>query len=130
MNISALDENGKPVDWWFIYKVPQLSGGAGDDHATGYEYVYYDSTIDSNKDPRQRNVTKSPYLLSGTKGALNNTLNSVFKYFKKPPASLGWIMYNDEMPESVGKPDDGHGHGRRKGCLVTRSDYRKSLLPG
>jgi len=39
MQISALDESGKPVDWWFIYKVPQLIAGTNSDSATGYEYV-------------------------------------------------------------------------------------------
>ena len=51
MEISALDESGEPVDWWFIYKVPQLSAGAnGTESATGYEYVYYDSTFDEKDD--------------------------------------------------------------------------------
>src|SRR5438045_3291340 len=31
MKISALDEGGNPVDWWFIYKVPKLSAGAASD---------------------------------------------------------------------------------------------------
>ena len=115
MNITALDENNKPVDWWFIYKVPQLGGGAGTDEATGYEYVYYDATIDGNPDPRKRNIDKSPYLLNGGKGALNLTLNSVFK--KNPPASTGWILYNDEMPADVGRKDDG-GRGHTKGVIA------------
>ena len=49
MKISARDESNNPVDWWFIYKVPQLNKGAGTDSATRYEYVYYDSKIDSNR---------------------------------------------------------------------------------
>ena len=43
MNISALDENGKPIDWWFAYKVPKLTKDANTSSATGYEYVYYDT---------------------------------------------------------------------------------------
>ena len=101
MSVSALDENGKPVDWWIIYKVPHLGAGAGTDEDTGYEYVYYDATIDANPDPRTRNVVKSPNVLNEGKGALNLTLDSVFKYFKKPPATTGWILYNDEMPASA-----------------------------
>ncbi len=117
MNVTALDENGKPVDWWFIYKVPQLGAGSGSDEATGYEYVYYDATIDGNSDPRQRNVAKSPYLLTGGKGALNLTLNSVFKNFKNPPATTGWILYNDELPADAGRKDDG-GKGHTKGVIA------------
>lgn len=117
MNVSALDENGKPVDWWFIYKVPHLGAGAGTDEATGYEYVYYDATIDANPDPRKRNVVKSPNVLNEGKGALNSTLDSVFKYFTKPPATTGWILYNDEMPASAKRPDDGH-KGHTKGVIA------------
>lgn len=117
MKISALDESGKPVDWWFIYKVPQLSAGSSTDMATGYEYIYYDSTIDKNPDIRQRNVAASPYLLNSDKGALNQTLDSVFKNFKKPPSTLGWVLYNDEMPEDVDKKDDAH-KGHTKGVIA------------
>jgi len=117
MNVRALDEDGKPVDWWFIYKVPQLGAGAGTDEATGYEYVYYDATIDGNKDARKRNIDKSPYLLNGGKGALNFTLDSVFENFKKPPPTTGWILYNDEMPVDVDRKDDG-SRGHTKGVIA------------
>ena len=40
MKISALDEKGKPVDRWFIYKVPQLSPGLNNDSATGEPHRY------------------------------------------------------------------------------------------
>jgi len=117
MNVTALDENGKPVDWWFIYKVPELGAGAGTDAATGYEYVYYDARIDSDPNPRNRNVAKSPYLLNSDKGALNQTLDSVFNNFKNPPASIGWILYNDEMPAAVKRKDDAH-KGHTKGVIA------------
>ena len=47
MTISALDESGKAVDWWFIYKVPKLTQDADSDSATGYEYVYFDANATS-----------------------------------------------------------------------------------
>lgn len=106
MNISALDENGKAVDWWFIYKVPQLSRGSNNDSATGYEYVYFDSTLSK--------FEKSPNLLNGGQGALNLTLNSVFK---NPSETTGWIIYNDEMPDSAKAPDDGN-RGHTKGVIA------------
>jgi deoxyribonuclease-2 len=119
MKISALDESGEPVDWWFIYKVPQLDGGVGNDKATGYEYVYYDSKIDANPDARQRIIEKSPNVLNSDKGALNLTMESVFKDFKTPAPTTGWILYNDEMPESfsLNKHDDGT-RGHTKGVLA------------
>lgn len=126
MKVSALDESNKPVDWWFIYKVPQLGAGAGTDTATGYEYVYYDATMDANPDRNKRMVVKSPNVLNGGKGALNFTLDSVFKNFKKPAATTGWILYNDEMPPSVKRKDDGE-KGHTKGVIAfdtaTKSAY-------
>lgn len=106
MAISALDETGNPVDWWFIYKVPLLGGGANNDAATGYEYAYYD--------PNQAKVGKSPNLLSGGNGALNLTMNSVFN---NRPATYGYVLYNDEMPLSMKRKDDGN-LGHTKGVLA------------
>ncbi len=126
MNVSALDESGQPVDWWFIYKVPQLSSGVGNDAATGYEYVYYDSKIDSNADPRQRVVAKSPYVLNSSNGALNLTMDSVFKGFKTPASTLGWILYNDEMPSVVGRHDDGT-KGHTKGVIAFDTDSKTAF---
>jgi len=106
MAVSALDENGKPVDWWFIYKVPELRAGANNDSATGYEYVYYD--------PSLAKVEKSPNVLNQGKGALNLTLKSVFK---NPSASTGWILYNDEKPATATGADDGN-LGHTKGVIA------------
>jgi deoxyribonuclease-2 len=105
MSVSALDENGKPVDWWFIYKVPKLTHDAKSDTATGYEYVYFD--------PNAKTVTKSKFLLNQGKGALNLTLNSLFK---KPGGTSGWILYNDEMPAAAKREDSG-SFGHTKGVI-------------
>ena len=117
MKISALDETGNPVDWWFIYKVPQLGAGAGTDSATGYEYVYYDSKIDNDPNRQNQVVAKSPNVLNGGKGALNLTLDSVFNIIKTPDKTTGWIIYNDEMPDSVKRTDDGN-KGHTKGVIA------------
>jgi len=106
MNISALDENGKPVDWWFIYKIPKLGQEPGKPSTTGYEYIYFDPNI--NK------VVNSPNLLSQDKGALDLTLDAIFT---KPDASTGWILYNDEVPESANMHDSS-SFGHNKGVLA------------
>jgi hypothetical protein len=93
MEVTALDEAGKKVDWFFIYKVPQLAEGATTDKTTGYEYVYYDSSIDQQPTVSNRNILKSPYVLNSDQGALNKTLDSVFN---NPGSTTGWILYNDE----------------------------------
>lgn len=106
MNISALDESGKPVDWWFLYKVPKLSKDAQSASATGYEYVYFD--------PNAAQVQRSPYLLTSGKGALDLTLAALFK---APAATTGWILYNDEMPLSA-KRKDNDALGHTKGVIA------------
>jgi hypothetical protein len=58
--ISALDENGKAVDWWFAYKVPEMSG-KGPAAATGYEYLYYDPGVGKvATSPFQLTVARAP----------------------------------------------------------------------
>lgn len=106
MNVTALDESGKPIDWWFAYKVPKLTQGSGTASATGYEYVYYD--------PKVGRVERSTYVMTSGKGALDATLNVVFN---NPPPTTGWILYNDEMPESAHRSNDGN-LGHTKGVVA------------
>lgn len=116
MTISALDENGNAVDWWFLYKVPEMSGA----HATkGYEYVYYD--------PNAGKVVPSPYLLDVDKGALDLTLDSIFT---NPPKTTGWILYNDEKPDAAKKSEteaDNGSLGHTKGVLAFDTDTKTAL---
>ncbi len=113
--ISALDENGKPVDWWFAYKVPKLGKTANEPAATGYEYVYYDPTIGK--------VVQSPNLLTDDKGALDLTLNAVFN---NPADTTGWILYNDEMPTSA-KDTDSSSFGHTKGVIAFDTATKTAL---
>src|SRR5579862_6537556 len=114
MQVTALDESNKKVDWFFIYKVPQLSAGANNDKTTGYEYVYYDSSIDQQPTVGNRNIVKSPNVLNSDEGALNHTLDSVFN---NPDSTTGWILYNDEKPGDIPGKDDG-ALGHTKGVLA------------
>ena len=115
MNISPLDENGNPVDWWFAYKVPQLAKSANSPTATGYEYIYYDAKVGK--------VVKSPNLLTDGKGALDLTLKSVFD---KPDATTGWILYNDEMPADT-KRLDSSSFGHTKGVIAFDTSSKTAL---
>ena len=107
MKVCALDERGKAVDWWFMYKVPKLSQaptakGTKATDATGYEYAYFD--------PKAETLQASDFRIDRNEGALNHTLASVFS---KPAATTGWILYNDEMPADADRRDDGNlGHSK------------------
>ena len=113
--ISPLDESGKPVDWWFAYKVPKLGKVANGPTATGYEYIYYDANI--------KKVVQSPNLLTDGKGALDLTLKAIFD---NPSPTTGWILYNDEMPEDA-KGHDSSKYGHTKGVLAFDTESRTAL---
>lgn len=104
--ISPLDEQGRPVDWWFAYKVPKMDASGHQPAATGYEYIYYDPVVDK--------VVLSPNVLNDGKGALDLTLQAVFK---SPAETTGWILYNDEMPDEAGRRDSG-SFGHTKGVIA------------
>jgi deoxyribonuclease-2 len=124
--LSALNESGLPVDWWFIYKVPKLGSGISDsESASGYEYVYYDSAIDGSGGK----ISRSPYIIGDGKGALDRTLASVFSTYPKADDSTGWVLYNDEYPDSVGKTDVGSfGHTKGAICYDTATNTAVWLL--
>jgi deoxyribonuclease II len=113
--ISALDENGKPVDWWFAYKVPKLGKTANEPTATGYEYLYYDPNI--------KKVVQSPNLLTDGQGALDLTLKSIFE---TTVPTTGWILYNDEMPADANRTDSS-SFGHTKGVLAFDTDSKTAL---
>ncbi|MEY2927178.1 MAG: hypothetical protein RL367_1655 [Pseudomonadota bacterium] len=106
MKISALDESGSAIDWWFAYKAPKMASAAGNPATAGYEYVYFD--------PQVGKLVQSPNLLSDGKGALDLTLKSVFD---SPDETTGWILYNDEMPADAHRTDVG-SFGHTKGVIA------------
>ena len=93
------DEDGRAIDWWFMYKLPKHIGPKKD--TKGNEYLYYDPT--ENQD-----LHLSQYGLGvGPDGAFYHTLQQLFADPSSP--STGWILYNDEYPPSMStyKPDFG-----------------------
>jgi deoxyribonuclease-2 len=117
MPLSALDEKGNPVDWWFMYKVAGKSttseGGRGPtiggSKVTGTEYVYFDANA-----PTSGALTLSPNRLDQG-GALPNTLKQVYGAAAAANTHLGWFFYNDEDP-ITGKVNGARGH--TKGVLA------------
>jgi deoxyribonuclease-2 len=106
MTISQLDESGKPVDGWFLYKIPKLGKASGTPAETGYADVYYDEKVGK--------LTKSPNVPSSGKGALDLTSSAIFE---GPSATTGWILYNDEMPPGADRKDNG-ALGHRRGFIA------------
>ena len=129
MQINALSDGaGKPVDWWFIYKLPHGIGPGKD--TTGNEFLYCDSQWHS-----ELHLSKSK--LDQGNNALSLTLNQIFPgdlstrraiglpILKRAcdafePAAPGYILWNDEIPptKSHPKPSNNHAKGHSKGVLV------------
>ena len=57
--------------------------------------------------------------------AVNLTLNSIFK---KSDSTTGWILYNDEMPASADRKDNGN-LGHTKGVLAFDTATKTANLP-
>lgn len=111
MELKVLNEDGKQVDWWFMYKLPDdvkpTKGAAAKFKETkGNEYLYYDS---GDADALALSGNK----IDGKKGALWATLDQI--YSAGDDASLGWICYNDEIPDT--EDNDGE-KGHTKGALA------------
>ncbi len=104
------DQNGKAVDWWFIYKLPDNATQPADEpksrekkKSNGHEYLYLDAR---STEP----LALAEGDLDGEQSALIRTLAQLQK-----SDSLGWIAYNDEQPG--GGHDDGRD-GHTKGVLA------------
>jgi deoxyribonuclease-2 len=116
MPLSAMDEKGNPVDWWFTYKVAGKSTTAegrkgptiGGQRVTGTEYIYFDAHT-----PSSGKLTLSPDRLDKA-GALPNTLKQLYAA-AAGAGHLGWFFYNDEDP-ITGKVNGARGH--TKGVLA------------
>ena len=106
MAVIPLDEAGEPIDWWFVYKVPKLTKDADTSSAIGYEYAYFDASYPT--------LAQSPHVMGDGNGAADRTLNSLFG---NPPETVGWLLYNDELPTDVGRKDSG-ADGHTKGVLA------------
>jgi deoxyribonuclease-2 len=109
MQLSAMDETGKPVDWWFAYKVAGKSTTTNGSKVTGTEYVYFDSNT-----PADGKLALSPHHVDKD-GALPNTLKQLYVEQGASTQHTGWFFYNDENP-ITGQVVGSRGH--TKGVLA------------
>jgi deoxyribonuclease II len=110
--LSAISDSGRPVDWWFIYKLPRDAkspkAGSKTKPSTGYEYLYFDA---ESKTP----LALSSKLLSDETSALSSTMKQLYPMTRNPDKTLGWVLYNDERCDN--KADNG-SLGHTKGVLA------------
>jgi deoxyribonuclease II len=109
MNLSAIDDHGQVVDWWFIYKVAGMSKTSQGAKVPGTEYVYFDASMAASG-----KLALSPHHVDED-GALPNTLKQLYGEEGASTQHLGWYFYNDEDP-ITGKTNGSRGH--TKGVLA------------
>ncbi len=119
------DTEGKEVDWWFMYKLPdnvEPSEGASDEFekTTGMEYMYFDAESTCL-------LALSDHTLDQETGALYWTLQQLYEADDDTSDSLGWICYNDEVPEGA-EGSDSSTFGHTKGVLAFDLDSDTSSL--
>ena len=114
MTLSAInDSNNKPVDWWFMYKLPENAEAPENakeksEPASGYEYLYFDSETKGD-------LALSDKTLEDESNALQQTLRVIYEAQEDLPPTLGWICYNDEKPDGT---KDSSTYGHTKGVLA------------
>jgi deoxyribonuclease-2 len=108
--IEAINQQGEPVDWWFIYKTPEHTGTKNN---KGFDFLYFD--------PDSAALALSPVGLDQNKQALEHTLTGIFN----APDSTGYIVYNDEH---VDKEENSSEKGHCKGILAFDKTSDSALL--
>jgi deoxyribonuclease-2 len=116
--LSAIDDHGNPVDWWFLYKVAGKSVVTGGPKATGNEYIYFDSS----GSPGTKLILSPNLINDPSKGTVSGTLNQIYNNLDDP--DLGWFFYNDEDP-TTDKTNSELGHTKGVLCfdLATNSAF-------
>nr|XP_042696454.1 deoxyribonuclease-2-beta isoform X2 [Chrysemys picta bellii] len=88
--ISCKSEDGNPVDWFLLYKLPKYIRKASP--GTGLEYMYMDSLTQAWQ--------LSKFLINMTQSALGQTLNQLYEAYKSKNDSTAYVIYNDDVPHS------------------------------
>lgn len=100
-DFGCLDENGKPIDWFYLYKLPERK-----DIYSGLEYIYLTSTANTKWHLSTKRI-------SDLDSFAGHTISQLFG--KNDVAS---IMYNDQPPPGR---DSKNSFGHSKGVIAADS---------
>nr|XP_020650700.1 deoxyribonuclease-2-beta [Pogona vitticeps] len=89
--ISCINEDGKPVDWYILYKFPKYVGS--DVPGSGLEYMFMDALAPTWK--------RSEYFINMTKSALGQTLQQLYQTYKYKKNNTAYVIYNDGPPNNM-----------------------------
>ncbi|MFT7808903.1 deoxyribonuclease-2-beta [Arapaima gigas] len=102
-DISCKNDAGNPVDWFVIYKLPQLKT---ESVGSGLDYMYLDSSV--------KTWQMSGFLVNNSNGALGSTLKHLYEGEGYKSNRSAYILYNDAPPLL----EDTHYYGHTKGVLL------------
>lgn len=102
--ISCKNEDGKTVDWFAFYKLPDRTSRAST--GMGLDYLYLDSTM--------RTWSKSHHLINSSRSSLGRTLEQLYEAYNSKN-DTAYLIYNDAVPAPVNYSGN---YGHTKGLLV------------
>ncbi|KAK2835453.1 hypothetical protein Q5P01_015937 [Channa striata] len=96
-DVKCRNDNGKEVDWYILYKLPNLNNG-------GLLYLYMDDSTNGWQLSEQQINSKS--------ATLANTLKPLLDFYKKKNEGFGYMLYSDQPPDPYVAPASfGHSKG-------------------
>lgn len=103
---QCLDQNGDPVDWFVIYKLPRIENSTDAKIAAGVGYSFITSeTVNASWQFADHNITDSKSLPGRTLSPAyleknNNNVKDIF-----------WLLYNDQPPSESFDAIHAHAKG-------------------
>jgi len=98
-SIQCLDNQGKAVDWFSIYKIPEVQSPKGIRFQSGLAFVYMDA--------RNPQWGVSGASINDSNNAMFHTLQQIYQ---SKGNSILYMMYNDEVPKQENSKS-GHTKG-------------------
>ncbi|XP_052002259.1 deoxyribonuclease-2-alpha-like [Xyrauchen texanus] len=101
-SISCYDDQGKPVDWFYLYKLPHLHHEPVEE---GLKYLFMDGESEG--------WMNGQTLVNDSQSAVGKTVGPLYE-----GGDVGYILYNDQPPEQRSLGDVSRTCGHTKGVVV------------
>lgn len=93
VEFDCVDENGGPVDWFIVYKVPKLETSSSPLLKSGFGYTFItDKTINS------RDWTLSKKSINQKDSIFGQTIGPLISQLNKVSNDMSFVVYNDQTP--------------------------------
>ena len=101
-SVSCIGENGHPVDWFIVYKLPRMKHSTNPYLGNGVGYIYMDSSSYQFKMPSKSINSKN--------STVGYTLQQIYISHQRS-GDVAFLMYNDEDPSGKEPPSKAHSKG-------------------